>query len=403
MKKTLMEEIEKIKKEYRKMTVEKTISNYFDEVLKIEEFYVREEKFIFNKVLNNIILYRNEAFEVGKLKRKLIDKKPFKGKVDKKAFIKDISIELKQEIDNICNEGLLEIKNFLLMVYYTRNCIPIKGWNCKKFYSYSDFIKYLTGKDYKISKLKETTDVEEREFLQIYDRIRASIDKIQVKISDDEVISAFSKKYQEHAKKLEEESLEVEDKDKIIFTNINNKYENEVYSSLLFPERGKEDMKFYIENLSKNLAFKRIQSGRVNLIKKSELDKLEIDLVKFYNEEKDYSLNQSKILAKNFIKSYKIDKDEEYYKKIESICQEVLDNLAVEIACIITSETKEYSKILKGLKKYYENKNQIVESQNMNNKILDMIKKFQNQEYLKNIIIKNEICIIEKCIIKINN
>lgn len=356
MKKTLMEEIEKIKKEYKNIGEINTISNYFDEVLKIEEFYTEGKEFVFNILISKINLYRHVVFEVGKLKREIIEYDPFEKEIDDEIIFKNS----KNEIDCICNEGLLEIRKFLVMVYYTRHCFINNDFGKITF---SEYIKKRTGKNYSINTIKFNSDLEsgivydsplkkinekylvspnddEKVFKAEYDRIEKKIKKFEREVS----YKGISAKIPIYSKK---DSLILEDdigiKNMVAYETKTGKYkeiEEKVkdkltnYSSVYLPISAIDDLNFIFDELSNYLAFKRFQSGKIEKIKEKDLKELKKATMNFFIDIKKNTHNEALIKVNNIfqIKDSNIEKEENYFNNIEKILKDTLEEFIYELS-----------------------------------------------------------------------
>lgn len=312
--------IEENKSRDKEQTIERvTLLQYIDSDVKMRLFYTNNEDFIFNKLIPKLSPTGEQVFEVGLLALKMQNTslKRFSKWKKNTIYLDDFTDEDKFNLELILAIGTEEIRQFLLMVYYTRNCLKKQVDGTMTF---EELVRDITGQNYKIHNIRHTAvSMDEKSFVSSYDRMLKSIQKITVvdeKTGDS--IPVFSRAYQESL----EESI-----------NSNNLDKNQ-YSNVVIGKSAKEDLKFYLEKVSSNLAYKRLQSGKVNLIKEKDMNELREMLQIFFEKTKGYSKNQSRIIAENITSFSQVNKQEEYYDKVENICKDILNDLAVELAII---------------------------------------------------------------------
>lgn len=336
---------------------EMTLEDYFNELIYIPIFEV-PEKLELNDVLMKVTVSRIEAYKVNLLKRKTwgSDEYIFEKKISRnmKTSFEKISCQIIEKLNTYIDSGLLEIREFLLLIYYKAHCFKSENTGTITF---SDLIKIRENKEYSINNIKFNADLTYDPNVENYiDYFPTTINPRYLKqLTKDEL--SYKSTYDKYEKKLNKLRVIIKYKNKstsvplysrirqimyeknltkkvIIGYRNNNLKERlklkidkelKLYKPVLLPKAGIKDLIFIFDKLSNNTAFKRFQSGRFDLIKEKDLNELKEQTIDFFVKEKGNSIKEAKMKVDDIFRvPFFETRTEKFHFEIEKIIEETV-------------------------------------------------------------------------------
>ncbi len=318
----------------------KTLDEWFD--LGIGIFpYKTPEKLEFNDVLTKVKVNIREMYELGVLSINYYKK-------DEASANIDITNKLSKPMNEITDNDMHNIikmivlgasvtQEYFLLLYYTAHCFKDKNFGTITF---AQYIKNKENKNYSINgiKTKKTSkyqDYDKVNYKNTYDRLEKKLKNIKDRIPVNNDLLEVPR-YSKINQLINEGKFTKNEIDSYIKRTASRELSNKIdeklinYNSVYLPKAGLEDLEFIFEELSKNIAFKRFQSGKLNMIKEKDLIELKEKTIHFFVKVKNNSYKEAKIKVNHiFDLPDERQEEKEYIINIEKILKEAIDNFNV--------------------------------------------------------------------------